>query len=469
MTLLKILASAAATALLLFLPSTQAKCVDVSATTVCADYAKSSGQTVKIETGDLPGAGNVTDDVVTFDNWVTSTVGAIPVNLQCSVLTDMAKEQGVSSYRYANSYACQLAFMPERICSEPKPTVPKLCKSTCTWFMDSVIKGGFNTEGMCTKDPGAVAAQAEWKLRGDATCNALDEATGCLAAVPSEVKNCGTGTSAAARVQAQALCRQDPNMPCCIREPALLEGGTGLDGPAYDRLPLIAGLIGGFFFAVIALVFSLIQYFHHKDGSPTNVELPRVRSVHAQRAESAARNSQLWNDAAPHSNARDQQGWNPKLQQQQQQQPYYPNSQQHSDIDVSSSTTPKAPPQAAAGRASISTLAAHSAKPPRQSFGAGDQQRRTANNNGISRIPSRHSIRSDSHQAALRDSQLGGTNGFHRAVVNESYNSTEHDEISLQTGDVVHVQQVFDDGWGWGVNTSTGKEGAFPVVCLSNL
>ncbi|KAI8622358.1 hypothetical protein BC830DRAFT_1089611 [Chytriomyces sp. MP71] len=42
------------------------------------------------------------------------------------------------------------------------------------------------------------------------------------------------------------------------------------------------------------------------------------------------------------------------------------------------------------------------------------------------------------------------------------------DEILLRVGDEVIVNQEFDDGWALGVNMTTGKEGNFPLDCLSS-
>ena len=41
------------------------------------------------------------------------------------------------------------------------------------------------------------------------------------------------------------------------------------------------------------------------------------------------------------------------------------------------------------------------------------------------------------------------------------------DEIQLNLGDVVTVQEQFDDGWAFGSNITTGGQGSFPLRCLS--
>ncbi|KAJ1673585.1 hypothetical protein EV182_004946, partial [Spiromyces aspiralis] len=52
-----------------------------------------------------------------------------------------------------------------------------------------------------------------------------------------------------------------------------------------------------------------------------------------------------------------------------------------------------------------------------------------------------------------------------REVVRAFFGRRE-DEISLQKGDVVQIQMVFDDGWVVGRNMRTGEEGSFPLMCI---
>lgn len=43
-----------------------------------------------------------------------------------------------------------------------------------------------------------------------------------------------------------------------------------------------------------------------------------------------------------------------------------------------------------------------------------------------------------------------------------------NDEVYLEVGDMVLVEEVFDDGWAVGTNESTDKYGAFPMNCLED-
>ncbi|CAG8492428.1 6120_t:CDS:2 [Funneliformis mosseae] len=64
----------------------------------------------------------------------------------------------------------------------------------------------------------------------------------------------------------------------------------------------------------------------------------------------------------------------------------------------------------------------------------------------------------------------GGESGGEEAnivVVVFSYSAQLPDELELSVNDVIEVKQKFDDGWAVGINRNTGKEGAFPNVCVA--
>jgi hypothetical protein len=46
------------------------------------------------------------------------------------------------------------------------------------------------------------------------------------------------------------------------------------------------------------------------------------------------------------------------------------------------------------------------------------------------------------------------------------YAPTLADELELHTGTELLILRAFDDGWGLGMLPSTGKQGAFPLVCV---
>ncbi|KAJ3022025.1 hypothetical protein HKX48_007180 [Thoreauomyces humboldtii] len=63
----------------------------------------------------------------------------------------------------------------------------------------------------------------------------------------------------------------------------------------------------------------------------------------------------------------------------------------------------------------------------------------------------------------------GGGGGGRRMRVVEPYTGQLADELSLQVGDIVSVEDEFDDGWASGRNEVTGDVGAFPISCLDSL
>ncbi|KAJ1568821.1 Sorbin and SH3 domain-containing protein 2 [Nowakowskiella sp. JEL0078] len=52
-------------------------------------------------------------------------------------------------------------------------------------------------------------------------------------------------------------------------------------------------------------------------------------------------------------------------------------------------------------------------------------------------------------------------------VVIRAYRPTLEDEVDLEPGDVIEVEEQFEDGWGVGTNTATKEFGAFPLSCLA--
>lgn len=48
-----------------------------------------------------------------------------------------------------------------------------------------------------------------------------------------------------------------------------------------------------------------------------------------------------------------------------------------------------------------------------------------------------------------------------------NYNATMEDELNLKKGDRIRVEHQYDDGWGAGINETTKKFGAFPLICCA--
>ena len=52
-------------------------------------------------------------------------------------------------------------------------------------------------------------------------------------------------------------------------------------------------------------------------------------------------------------------------------------------------------------------------------------------------------------------------------AVIKAYDAVLNDEIHLEMGDKVEIEECFDDGWAVGYNNTTGQWGAFPINCVS--
>ncbi|KAI8822516.1 uncharacterized protein EV422DRAFT_402101 [Fimicolochytrium jonesii] len=441
------------------LPFASAACVEVSGSARCSELFPSSAALVNTDT--LANATSVID-AATFDAWVDSSAENTLLSLNCGTLMDEAKSHKVSSVRFGVSFGCQQALQSGSTCGpQPAindPSLKKLCQSTCGGFLSSVIETGVNT-GLCRPDP----TPLQNFLAFNATiCGSLPadrlpaDQTPCLRAVKAEIDFCGYPNTAEGRAQAQALCQTNSSLPCCN---------------ANDRVPLIAGLCGGGLFGIIAIVFSAYQYRNQRNRHRVDNAASRASSIHAHRAELGARSSHMWaptggpSSVSPGAYAAPKEEINS---------PYNSNSPQgfgYSQPNEYSRThqAPSGaygyqngyqPPSTAEVRQSglPSPRTPTTPSTPRQpTLGMG------ATRNGRP-VSTRHSVRVDSY-TAQRESRIAGT---HRAMVLENYEPAGADEVRLRTGDVVHVQRVFDDGWGWGRNTSTGQEGAFPTVCLNN-
>ncbi|KAJ3166506.1 hypothetical protein HDU88_003375 [Geranomyces variabilis] len=452
-------------------PASSSSCIDISKSTACAAFIP-PGQPVLIapeRLGDLS-RNNITN-YFEFDDWVNSLAGAIPSSIGCAPLLQMAKERGVAPFRFPVSFTCSFALTGASTqCSTGPGTTSSgspLCQATCKSFVSSLQNGGLNL-GLCNASAGDNAtlaapslAATNWINKTSTHCDSLNDSPSCIVSAASEAENCGyIGTDLTqTRDAAHQLCLQYPTLPCCVADPSLI---AGTPRASYERLPMIAGLCGGFFFGVIALGFALLQYIERAEHAGSAARKAEQQeeyaggTVHARRARSAAAASGLWGGQAS---------------------------------------------GLAAGSAAAAAAAGRAPAAPRQSYherfdtsatilaASGSSSSSSASKPGVGRQASRHSVRSDSHTfsrnnnnnnnhptttsstttASASASQRGGM--FHRAAVIEGFEAREHDEISLRVGDVVHVSQTFDDGWAYGVNVSSPgrQEGVFPVVCLNSI
>lgn len=60
-----------------------------------------------------------------------------------------------------------------------------------------------------------------------------------------------------------------------------------------------------------------------------------------------------------------------------------------------------------------------------------------------------------------------GLASLNKHIVIHPYTPVIEDEIKLNIGDIIIVQDIFNDGWIRGINCTTNSEGTFPVACIT--
>ncbi|KAJ3030831.1 UNVERIFIED_CONTAM: hypothetical protein HDU68_007606 [Siphonaria sp. JEL0065] len=56
-----------------------------------------------------------------------------------------------------------------------------------------------------------------------------------------------------------------------------------------------------------------------------------------------------------------------------------------------------------------------------------------------------------------------------KVVAKFSYERNLSDELTVLAGDEILIKMIYDDNWCLGRNTSTEKEGTFPLLCLQSI
>ncbi|KNC97925.1 uncharacterized protein SPPG_06915 [Spizellomyces punctatus DAOM BR117] len=457
---------------ILLLPFANAACTDVSTTAVCRNFATSSGLQIQTDGANSAGLSTVKNGV-DFDNVLGAFTSILPPELGCQNLTEMMVRSKVPLFRFALSYQCQEALLQSSCPAQNGTARPvRLCRNTCNTFRDDMIGVGFNS--VCGQSSTANAAREAWRKRVGDVCSQLTDELGCLMAVDVERNNCGYGNTENGVKQAKMTC-QDRQSDCCAVELKVVDVKSAeqtAKDDASDKLPLFAGISGGFFFGIIALAVSILRWTESRGGGTSN----KARaSIHTERAAAGARASGMWPTSSPVPNMRpfgedglrslpptsyaDDTLRSPAPYADDTLRSLPPTSY---DDDTLRSLPPK-PNQIiitnlkAPSPAYVpSQQAPPSSRPPTESYAKRTQS-----------VASRYSMRTDSHTMTRNGNPK--IQDFYRAVVTESYDPLEVDEVLLNVGDIVHVHKVFDDGWAYGVNTNTGQTGVFPHVCLQTL
>ncbi|KAI9002002.1 hypothetical protein BC832DRAFT_561947 [Gaertneriomyces semiglobifer] len=507
-----------------------AQCKAIPKTTVCADYVRSNSLLLQVD-GENANAIGAATDAASFDRYLSSYRPVIPDSLKCeNMMKHMSDNAAAPPFQFALSYECQ-AFVGRSQCPGQDPgSLPRLCKSTCTRFRED-MQAAFSNPAWCDPEEGQQARQA-WLDNTQQVCDALDDGEKCLDAVTLERNNCGFGNTEQGLAQAKTFCEQQSSAPCC-KLPLKLVSSTGGSSYSNNRIPLIAGIGAGVAFAIAALAFVLYRRRKSKSKPQrtNDYSLPSMSSknVHLDRAKSAARNSGMWG-VPPPIDTQNVRRTNTKtsaktvntlqwstldyLDQIPQtpssgastvpDSPYAPRTSTpsvmlqpktsirftnvrppapaYASVPQSPSTpapmTPMTPMTPVAHPKGPRAAPAPASQSPPQATSLGKVSTVNSTKSSLSRA-SRYSRRASSViysrtlQRTTTESSTASSTTSTTARVNatviEPYEALEIDEIRLNMGDRMHVERVFDDGWGWGRNLETGERGAFPVVCLKGV
>ncbi|KAJ3184357.1 hypothetical protein HDU85_001662 [Gaertneriomyces sp. JEL0708] len=501
-----------------------AQCKAIPKTTACADYVRSDSLWLQVD-GENANVIGAATDAVSFDRYLQSYRPVVPDGLKCeNMMRHMSENAAAPPFQFALSYECQ-AFLGRSQCPGQDPgSLPRLCKSTCNRFRED-MQAAFSNPAWCAPDEGQQARQT-WLDNTQKVCDALEDGGKCLDAVSLERNNCGFGNTEQGLAQAKTFCEQQ-SAPCCER-PLKLVSSTSGSTYSNNRIPLIAGIGAGVACAIAALAFVLYRRRKSKPKRSNDYSLPSMSSknVHLDRAKSAARNSGMWG-VPPPIDTQNVRRTNTKTSAK------TVNTLQWSTLDYldqipqtpssGASTVPDSPyaprtatpsvmlqpktsirftnvrppapayasvPQSPSTPAPMTPMTpiAHpkgprapptaSGQSPPPATSLGKVSTVTSNKSSMSRA-SRYSRRASSviYSRTLQRtntelsaaSSTTSTTSRVNATVIEPYEPLEIDEIRLNMGDRMHVERVFDDGWGWGRNLETGERGAFPVVCLKGV
>ncbi|KAK4509464.1 Septin spn4 [Mucor velutinosus] len=297
---------------------------------------------------------------------------------------------------------------------------PPLCQSTCYEWVDSITRITQNPR-VCSDSIQRNASLASFTDQ----CNTWEGYNGtiaenCISGIANEPYSCGFGNNTSV---ACAYCQTHTNDECCQQ---VTYCSSSLSAGA------IVGIVIGSLVGAALIVFGAIWYYcrkrHHKHVNPFTHFLPSTST-------SATLTAQQ------------------QQQQQQQQQPPPPppplsQHQQRFTTTAASTLT-----GTLNGGVMVNTSTLNKIDSPFM-----NDKMEITNEYTFTNIP-----------APLRPSLENNNTHLNEEffVVVHAYPPQLPDELELNAGDIVCLALYFDDGWALGYNVTTGKKGAFPLVCIS--
>ncbi|KAG9065941.1 hypothetical protein KI688_002238 [Linnemannia hyalina] len=435
--------------LALLIASANAKCIPLTGSTACPQFASLQVDTTAAATQTGQDMGFTIanfDDLAQFDKAIQASTGWYTSPISCPGYNK------TEHIRYQNTVAC--ALMTQDVASvacSSTATALSMCRTTCTEYATSLMQ---MVTKSCSSDPESNRMAIELQNKVCAAGNSYPglssaDAATCVNGSNNEDVTCGF-------VNQQAMCTFCGNATnaadtCCIKNSGLCKPVTTTtttvittigntppastpttpianqdDGDKKDGViaglstAALGGIIGGgvvlilLFFAFIVCCMRRNRSNNGKGGN----------KVHGHGGNAGANNLSRH---MSNSSASKYKISSPKLQEE----------------GFSTGQVPSAPiPMTALPSLNVQSVAAAA----------------VAGGAAANRISKASSIGGAS--------AAGGAEGKQYCQALYPYQASMADELDLSPGDIVNVHKVFDDGWAVGVNMNTSNEGAFPVVCV---
>ncbi|KAI8915844.1 hypothetical protein EDD86DRAFT_197005 [Gorgonomyces haynaldii] len=350
-------------------------------------------------------------DAASFDTFMNSQiVDSSPTAISTFQQNYQCPTYAGHNTRFRLSTLCYF-FVTQSLdkCTPPAAPLVPLCKSTCNSYLSSVQQT-FANATVCDQNPGATQAanRASVSSVGGAQTSLGDF---CASLFDVAAPQCSTGIKTdfaqcgfAFAGDADAYCAVNTQDPCCVAK-ASASAPMTLD--PINNVWVIFGIVAGGL-VVLGLIFYGVSKFFRKGNQAFQPD-------RESKAKSFFKKFSMYKDV-------DQQKRSTKMDM-----PTKPRSSLFTTIRAS-------------------TMFGNNDPAPPLPGG------KTNSNPFVSGVPSLDAPRGNDPQRKVQ--------------VFEDYEAGMDDEMTVKVGDVVIVNEEYDDGWAFGVNISSGREGVFPMaVC----
>ncbi|KAI8817276.1 uncharacterized protein EV422DRAFT_542232 [Fimicolochytrium jonesii] len=417
------------------------------------------------------------NDVATFDKYIVSNTKPSPDYISTFRSAFSCPAFDGTGQRYATSVQC-FFFVAKSGCAEnpnPLPASDTLCQAPCQQNV-AANRAILSNTTLCTSNPAAAAGTNRKDLTAiESFCSTLPTTSKCSKGLRAEFATCGFATP----LEAQRYCSTQTGKadPCCIMVASTAAMSAGDPGSLVDPIsatPYIAsGLALGGMLLGATLFFFYVKVRRWRSVTTTAIQpgeneikpgttLGRTGTVvrgrmDAEDGPSSSRGrfmntvrksflgparSTTISPAAPGSGPKQQSLNRPPLQSLNRQPPM----SMYSDFNPSSSNN-------------NGTYQRNSPTPPMPAIPP--RVRNAPPEFSLPVLPTQPAMMETFENRAPSILPLAQT-----MTVVQTYEAQMGDELTLNIGDVVSVDEEFDDGWAVGTNHTTSTIGAFPLSCL---